>query len=282
MSSSAILNLLAYNGSAAAFRAWGNALASELQAIGMVKTSDTGQIDWTSVSYPTASSTSMGYEIYRFNDSLQSSVPVYFKIEYGSSISGSDCPCIWITVGTGSDGSGNITEILLAGTALSANNYNASQTYPCRIIGSSNRMCFFMWFTAQNVLFSLERTHSYDGTDTSDGLMVFYTYNNFACSQYLSFSETSGTLFPKWNSTLPPSGTGVVGNKTYTYPIRTWDPSETYPSINIFMYFSADLTANNAVDATMWDGSSISVFPTATGNSYEYYGGTGVVAMRCD
>jgi hypothetical protein len=95
--------------SEAEFRAWGQSISDALDAIGLIQTADTGQIDWTTVGIPTISTVS-GYEIWRFNDAAQTNAPVFIKIEYGA---GSTLarPLIWITVGTGSNGSGTITTI---------------------------------------------------------------------------------------------------------------------------------------------------------------------------
>lgn len=86
----------------AAFRAWGSGFAGDLAAAGLVQTADTGQINWTTVTRPSAN-TAGGYEIWRFSDSS-----LYLKIEYGTGGSAT-VPQMWITVGTGSNGSGTIT-----------------------------------------------------------------------------------------------------------------------------------------------------------------------------
>ena len=95
---------------AAQFRAIGGRSQAHLAAIGLVQTTDTGQIDWTTVAAPTTSAQSMGYEIWRFNDALQATAPIFFKIEFGSA-GPADHPSIWLTVGTGSNGAGTITNI---------------------------------------------------------------------------------------------------------------------------------------------------------------------------
>jgi len=77
-------NLPAFSNTDAEFRTWGSGIAAALQACGLVKTSDTGQIDWATVTRPGASHTAAGYEIYRFNDSLQATKPVLIKVEYGN------------------------------------------------------------------------------------------------------------------------------------------------------------------------------------------------------
>lgn len=91
------------------FRAWGGQISAQLAAIGLTKTSDTGQINWSSASvagYPGI----VGYEIWAFNDTLQATNPIVFKLEYGAP--GAIYPELQLTVGQGSDGAGNITGAL--------------------------------------------------------------------------------------------------------------------------------------------------------------------------
>jgi hypothetical protein len=90
----------------AQFQAWGSELSSRLQSVGLSKTSDTGQINWGTVAIP-AANTVAGYEVYAFNDTLQSTAPIYIKILYGSATSAT-IPALWAIVGTATDGAGNM------------------------------------------------------------------------------------------------------------------------------------------------------------------------------
>src|SRR5512138_2499573 len=65
------------------FRSWGSDLSSRLAGVGLVQTSDTGQINWGSVSRPSEDNYG-GYEVWRFDDALQGTAPVFIKIEYGT------------------------------------------------------------------------------------------------------------------------------------------------------------------------------------------------------
>lgn len=70
----------------AAIKTWGAALSSLFSGAGLVQTSDTGQINWsTTTATPnttTSSDALIGYEIWKFNDSLQSTKPVFLRVEY--------------------------------------------------------------------------------------------------------------------------------------------------------------------------------------------------------
>jgi hypothetical protein len=97
------------------FRAWGSDLSAAFAEVGLVKTADTGQIDWVTVTRPTLN-TAAGYEIWRYTNSS-----VYLKIEYGTGV-GAAAPGVWLTVGTGSNGSGTLTGTVSARTSVYANN----------------------------------------------------------------------------------------------------------------------------------------------------------------
>ena len=89
--------------------------------LAMVRTADTGQVNLEAMTAPdwTVASTSMGYLIYRFDDVLQATKPVFLRIEFfsfiwsqgnnGTGYQGQGCFHTRITVGTGTDGAGTIT-----------------------------------------------------------------------------------------------------------------------------------------------------------------------------
>ena len=94
-----------------------------LTAAGFVRTSDTGQLDPTTVLKPGASSIS-GYDVWRFNDDAQATKPIFFKLEYGAGSSAARFN-LWITVGTGSDGAGNITDIRIPRSVMGQSSNSA-------------------------------------------------------------------------------------------------------------------------------------------------------------
>lgn len=126
-----ILNIPMHNATAADFRAWGRAVSQGFADVGMVKVHDTGTINWGTVSAPTVNA-SAGWEIWRFADAAQAQHPIFFKIEYGS-LNGVTAPGIWITVGGGSDGAGNITNVYAPRRQGHAYTSNASGAYPTSV-----------------------------------------------------------------------------------------------------------------------------------------------------
>ncbi|RQH69982.1 hypothetical protein IPC102_09415 [Pseudomonas aeruginosa] len=90
-------------------------LHDALLAVGLVQTADTGQLaDFSGVTgdVPGATTVTYGYRIYRLNDSLQATSPVFLKVVFGArggSSSGTwDVPNFGLEIGTGTDGTGNL------------------------------------------------------------------------------------------------------------------------------------------------------------------------------
>lgn len=103
------------------YRAWWDAIRAQFTAVGLVQTSDTGQLNPASHARPSTNSYS-GYEVWRFADSLQGTLPIILKVEPGIG-SVADRPAIRLTVCTSTNGagtpSGQIGTAVVAITAAS-------------------------------------------------------------------------------------------------------------------------------------------------------------------
>jgi hypothetical protein len=116
----------------AGFRAWGAEVAASLTSIGLTQTSDTGQINFTTVTRAAANAFA-GYQIWAFNDTLQTTSPVYIKIQYGTG-AGTNYPVMTVQTGTGSNGSGTLTGATTVASQIGLNQAPASTstTYTSR------------------------------------------------------------------------------------------------------------------------------------------------------
>lgn len=244
-------NLLPDNTTDTNFRTWGKFISDSLTSFGLTKTADSGQIDWNTTLKP-AQGTVAGYEIRQFTDSLQSTTPLVFKIEYGTDSSTTLRPQLWFTFGKGSNGTGGITNILVNRIAIGAGSSSTTTTYPCNLSGSANRLTMAMWFTfpGNGFFMSLERTKDVSGNDSSDGAM-------------LTLVGSGATVTIRINQFIPYSGvvpnsqdlgvhlplgvtSGVDGADVNYYPnffYRNGTPLN--PGITHFAYFSPDATPYN-------------------------------------
>lgn len=244
----------------AIFRTTGSAISVAIQAVGLTQTADTGQINWTSVTVPLIASTIAGYEIYRFNDSLQSTAPVYFRIDYGTSSANSSWLGLRVTVGTSTNGAGTITGQV--STTCYLYMYSAGTARVTYVSGANNRLSILHNNASGDnnaLIFSLERSHNSSGTDTGVGVYINgCSYYGGPFSQYLPLG-TGVTIPPAqaqiYNS-VPLTGSGVLGSDTYTWPVRVWTPQESLPSLNLIWYISTDITPAVPVSITMYDGTA--------------------------
>lgn len=91
------------NASDATWRAWATIVHNAIIAAGLVNTADTGQVDFT-----TATRSNVGrYKMYRFNDALQGTAPIFLKVDYAIS-PGSNTWGLHIAAGFATDGAGNL------------------------------------------------------------------------------------------------------------------------------------------------------------------------------
>lgn len=191
-------SILCSNSTATLFRLWATFIHNAF-LLGFVSTSDTGQVDLTTVSAPSSANQSMGYKIYKTNDGL---TDVYFKVEFGSGANGPAYPGIWITASTSSNGAGTLNgTILLARTALGCGANDTSTTNVCVASGANNRITFAMFLSLSNapLWFSAERRKDTSIADTNTGMLFDY---GLAVSAH-------GSLCAPFSGTIPSPEKGM-------------------------------------------------------------------------
>lgn len=200
------------------FRSWGSGLSAQFAAVGLVKTADTGQIDWTTVLKPSAINQQRGYEIWRFNDALQATKPVFIRIDFGSSGGAATTPGLWLTVGTGTNGAGTLTGQVSTTRQTSPSSAGAASY--CS--GSSSRLNLLSNGAASGTFQALcvERTKTGAGVDTGDAIV------HLAASQsgglFYGFIPFIGTIAadvavnPALESNL--GGSSVIGTDVMLSP----------------------------------------------------------------
>jgi len=191
------------------FRLCGKAVSDQMLAGSWVKTTDTGQIDWTTAVKPAAANTSQGYEMWRSNDASGGIVQIYVKIEYGSS-GIATAPSFWITVGFGSNGTGSLTGTTTTRTQMHTVSNTSATLRTSYLSVSAGRFCFAMFNSdaSASILISLERT-----IDSSLALQneILITYCQGAT--VLNFRQVlsqSGGVYPS-----------IIGGITAVMPVNT-------------------------------------------------------------
>lgn len=267
------------------FQAFNTFISDLLTAGGITKTADTGQINVASATLPGSNNSAAGYEIREFTDTLSSTKPVVFKIEYGRGV-GAGRYQIWMTIGTGSDGSGNITGTFWTRATLGHSNGlsggnafpGSNPSYGC--VKDGNKLVFACGFATSNssaFAFALERTIDATKTVTGDGLKLYCKSNTSSVLvQPISFTgthptgETNGTCLPPANQT---SGQHSDGDCA-VYPVFVFGTGETLmPMVTVVGLFSGDKSANSTFTPTVF-GSTQTMMVLHNGGAAKLQRGT--------
>lgn len=249
----------------ALMRAFAHFIVDQLSAWGWVKTADTGQTATDSLPAEANTNTVGGYQIWRMGDALQATSPVFLKIEFGSS-SSSSAPAVWLTLGTGTDGAGNLTGQVSTRSVL-GNTSSTTTTSTCYASGASNRCAFAMFMSNQNtaysLFFSIERSKNASGEDTGDGVILFgAAANGTVKTQYL---PASGAIRAVQSYPAIPVFQGITslanGGDVGMIPLF---PQNLLGAVNpgntVWFYYQPDLVALNPVVATL-KGATHTVLP---------------------
>lgn len=188
----------------AAFRAWTQHVDAMLTGpCGLVQTADTGQMDLAAGTVPVVSPQYQGYRIYRMNDALQASAPVFLKVEYGWGGASTTTPGIGVTIGSGTNGAGSITGAFWTTFALYLGGAVAAPA-PWMACGGEGYASLMVALegTFRGMALCLERWRNSDGSYNGTGLCGLAMANGasfgFTCMS-VEFGQTGahrGTTSP--------------------------------------------------------------------------------------
>lgn len=241
----------------AAFRTWGSAYNAKWAAMGLVQTSDTGQINWTTVTAALAINTIQGYEVWRFNDALQSTAPVFIKMSYGSGASVNN-GSITFQVGSGSNGTGGLTGVLSTAQQVQCTATVGAITHYWS--GDTNRAAFAATgaSAATSMFFSIERSVDASGALTSEACFLAYRGTSLLGQQ--GWNTVTGPTTATWETSFGAMGPslapfGTFGTEIAIYPVFYNKGVFFPPGYAIHVYENILVTANSPVTFTVYGGS---------------------------
>ncbi len=251
-----VVNIATFTTSAKV-RAWGAASNAALTQCGLVQTTDTGQVDWLTVNHPGVAQTLIGYEIWRFNDTLQSSKPMFVKFYYYTNNStGGYSPAVGIEIGSNTNGAGTLSGL---GSGVVYYQYSYQTTNTSNVTAYNILAChtegYFCYFTpipsssfpsTLGAMFMIDRTRDSDGNPTGEGFNFYrdnvgvgtmYHFNWNTMSARATFAgpmppydavSVPGKVFPMYSMALPPKlvlgMVGVMESDAAQYTTFTCDP----------------------------------------------------------
>lgn len=248
--SKATFSVAPSNASDANFRVWGKALSDALQAIGCIKTADTGQIDWATVARAAISSYA-GYEIRQLPaGTLQTACPVYLKIEFGAGTTQTYC-ALRITVGRATDGAGNLTGIVSSQIVL-ANGSTSTTATDSYVSCDANYMCWALWTgSASSIIniFYVARPRDASGTALGTGVNLVGQCSSAGYSQWfpLAGSALPASPMTSFCCAAPKVGTGTYGSTLGVFPIFSYQGYAAHPDGVGIGYFTGDIATGGTI-----------------------------------
>ena len=264
----------------ALFRTWGKKLADAMDAVGLTKTADTGQIDWATVTRSGSSNGLHGYEIRYLDDSLHGTCPIYLRIEWRNGTSTSR-PSIYLQVATGSDGAGVLTGVqIMTLTAVGATNANGSSASrngaACFASGCFALLYGYDTGNPGRFHFGVSRTCDPDGTPNADGAMVWYGSGTTPAASTRQYSRVAATSIVGGSPTPGFHSSGFAsfdnGSDIYSLGAVTFTDQGFEPMLSPVGVMSADRTAGTTFTMDVC-GSTHTYFPTDSTGGVLYMNG---------
>lgn len=159
----------------ATFKSTGQNICAALDAV-MVRVTTTGDIDWNTVAAPTSIGQYRGFQVYRVNDSLHSTHPLYLKIEFGTSGLSTNSYGLKVTIAKAVDAAGAMTSILFGPTEISTSTFYATPTNSYATNGASSGLGLAIVPSSTNggSVFLLERARDSVGNIIGDAFYLGY------------------------------------------------------------------------------------------------------------
>jgi len=267
----------------ARFKEWAQAISTAFSTFGWVQTADTGQVNWTTIASVPASGSPV-YEIWRMGDVLHLTAPFYLKIEYGTN-TGNSSPGVWVTIGTGSNGAGTLSNIVTRQAIFNTGLVVGGATqYTCKFAGGTNWFTMAMWYdySPNTMTFGVERSKDANGADTDEFATIWgFGRNNF-CFQasLLKNGTTPGVETRILDSFLTTRPSSVFNNFIGVAPVYPFVGFAARPLTTIVTLKSADFTVNNQFTADLFGQSRNFIALTNNVTSSNTFGA--MIAMRYD
>lgn len=213
----------------------GQNLAAALAAVA-VRVPTTGDIDWGTVAAPTVANQWCGFEVYRIDDTLHATAPLYLKFEYGASALAAVYYGLRLTVAKAVDAAGVMSDILLDPVEIltGATNTTPVNSYASNGGNSGLALCIAPSIAQGGSVLLLERARDAVGNITGDAFYIGYknavaaTWTNrfydYALGTYNNIAGGIGC------TPLPLSVDVSLANATVTpyFPVACISPGGTY------------------------------------------------------
>lgn len=261
-------------------REWASGVKALFLAAGLTQTTDTGQADPATIVSTTGANYLYGYNIFKFDDALQASMPIFIKVQYMTNSNGT-AGQIEFSVGQGTNGAGalsgaifgpysNSYAFLSPQTGLTSYASYGDGTFAC-VLGYGA----YSGLTYNNHMGSLIVDRARNSAGDSIG-------NGFLCELSTSASTnpvsrpiySAASLGPSYIPASMPNGnatTSSEGANVNVFRHYAMTPG-VHPSLGSLTYFSSDFGALTPVTVPIL-GEDHTYLPM--GNALNYWSANG-------
>jgi hypothetical protein len=255
---------------AAGVNAWVTSINTLFTTVGLVATSDTGQVANTGAVGALSGNGTRGYQVFKFPDTLQATQPIFIRADFNANSSA--FPYVKLTVGSSTNGAGTIgtPQVTTLLSAITSTYLTPLNSYACYNDGTF--ACVLGAFVNTDdgsinnnaiTAMVIDRARSSTGTALVDGYLVEYPDNITSTVHYRSIYGSSSpavnnfaipSLIPSITATGSAAGTNV---NVFRHYMMT--PGVT-PSLGCLSYFNSEFGALTPFTATVL-GSSHTYLP---------------------
>lgn len=213
---------------AANARTWLDGVKNLITTAGLVQTSDTGQLDSSTVTSNPGTNVNFGYQVFKFPDAQQSAMPVFIRLQYQVN---SGYPFIQYTVGASTDGAGSIADPIISGQSGNSGGTSAVNSYACYVGGTFSMVMGYGIFDQGNqnncvINLTIDRARDSSGNALASGYLAEGTTGSYG-SQMVSRSWY-GPGSPNGNFNFVPS----------LIPSTTALSTSEGANVNVFRHYS--------------------------------------------
>ena len=236
------------------------AVSDQLKAFGWVQTADTGQINWTTVTKPTAATAVAGVEVFHPADALQSVAPYLLLVSYG--VNGTATrPAVWFRVGQATDGASNAIGTTWGATFMVTAVAGSATINRMRFSGDTGSFRCMLWedgansnYYAQGV-FSLCRTKNSVGDPDVTGVCMQGTLDNSNTgSLIVPFTGVPPAANTTWLALIPgsPNASALWGTTIGVSPVYPTLGYVRNPLVELVVHFRGDVSAGSVFSLTLY------------------------------
>lgn len=163
-----------------------------------IRVPTSNDINWATVALPGAGSAAAGHDIFRFNDDLQASAPVFIKIKYGHGAT--NTPSLYVTVGSAIDSAGVFIGPLVTTEKNICPSAASVGPWPLVLSGGPSHFTFCQMgqgaSQSSSMQLYIERMRDDAGLETPDGVIMLFGGYPSSFPQRVQAVPLSGVTMP--------------------------------------------------------------------------------------